>query len=512
VIRLPTAAAAVLAVCIHPVFAQTGAEAMRAEALALARGGRLDEARQTLLRARAQFPADKRFRIDLAGVAFRLGDRSAARSYVRQALRIDPADPYANDFAATLYLLDGNLDAAVKYWNRVSKPALRAVRVPDDPGVDPGLLRKLLPRPEAPFLTSSGLRAARTGIERLGVFGAYKLELAPAEGEAFDLHLAASAAELHGGLAGRALPYLRGLPFQTLHVDFLNMRASAIHFTSMWRWDPHKRRGLMALRGPVPADPRWRLGLALDMRGENWDTGTPFSMRRDDIAFEIGRTLTDSLALGMETHFTGRRFAGAAEGALFEDASSLKQVSRLSWHAVDLPEHGFGVRASATGELGRVLGRSGFAKARADAAARWQPGAGRWRLDARALAGKTAGAVPFDELFVLGMERDHDLWLRGHAATRDGRKGASPLARDYLVVQTGTVRNLWRHPLFRIGAGPFLDTGRGWDSTGQFGSRRWLLDAGAQLEVGVLSGLTVSFIYGRKLRQGGGAFYTAVSR
>jgi hypothetical protein len=41
-------------------------------------------------------------------------------------------------------------------------------------------------------------------------------------------------------------------------------------------------------------------------------------------------------------------------------------------------------------------------------------------------AGKTFGTVPFDELFLLGLERDNDLWMRGHIDTRDGRKGSAP--------------------------------------------------------------------------------------
>lgn len=79
-------------------------------------------------------------------------------------------------------------------------------------------------------------------------------------------------------------------------------------------------------------------------------------------------------------------------------------------------------------------------------------------------------------------------------------------------MQSGAVRELWRHPAINVGIGPFLDTGRAWDSTGRFGSRRWLVDAGLELRVGVLSRLTVRLIYGRNLREGGGTFYSAVSR
>lgn len=42
-------------------------------------------------------------------------------------------------------------------------------------------------------------------------------------------------------------------------------------------------------------------------------------------------------------------------------------------------------------------------------------------------AGTKFGQIPFDELFILGAERDNDLWLRAHKGTRDGREGSAPM-------------------------------------------------------------------------------------
>ena len=43
---------------------------------------------------------------------------------LRRALRLAPRDDYTNNFLATIYFLEGNLDAALKYWNRSGKPLL----------------------------------------------------------------------------------------------------------------------------------------------------------------------------------------------------------------------------------------------------------------------------------------------------------------------------------------------------------------------------------------------------
>src|SRR5260221_8612197 len=90
--------------------------------VALAHLERWDEAHQALRMGLRLAPRDKRFSIELAGVAFKQKKYTAATSYLHRALRLDPHDAYANDFLATIYYLQGNVEAAVKYWNRVEEP------------------------------------------------------------------------------------------------------------------------------------------------------------------------------------------------------------------------------------------------------------------------------------------------------------------------------------------------------------------------------------------------------
>jgi len=63
-----------------------------------------------------------------------------------------------------------------------------------------------------------------------------------------------------------------------------------------------------------------------------------------------------------------------------------------------------------------------------------------------------------DELFELGIERDNDLWLRGHAGTIDGRKGRS--ARTTIFSRKWEIdKNLFQNGFFTVKLGPFLDSG-----------------------------------------------------
>jgi hypothetical protein len=524
-----------LLLAARSAFAQSSPGEAHELALTLSRQSRWEEARTMLLRAHASWPKDTLLLIDLSGVYYRLGDRRAAITYARRALQLSPADSYGRNLLATLYLLDGRLDAAVRHWNAIGRPPLRRLVIPDDPGVEPALLRKALPPVDDPFLSLNALRASRIDVERLRVYGAYRLELVPAEDERFDLRFQAfEGGELHRGWLGRLLPMARSLPYQAVHVDFPNIRASAFRFDSLWRWDRNKKRALLSLEGPLFRDPRWRAELTSDLREEIWDVSgatsrnqfaKPFLMRREELSLRATRRVSSRLIAGAGLTYTQRRFPVTSEfhsdaaapqpleANALQDGHSGHLSGTLQYWAIHLPARRFHLWTTVTTDLGRFLNHGNYFRARMDWRAEWSPDeAGVWNVEAHLRGARSGGRLPFDHLFVMGMERDHDVWLRGRAATRRGRKGASPLARDYVVAQTHVARELYRHPAVRVGAGPFVDAGKGWDPGGPFGSRSVLVDAGIQANLHLLTGVKVSFVYGRNLRDGGGVFYTAVSR
>jgi hypothetical protein len=203
-----------------------------------------------------------------------------------------------------------------------------------------------------------------------------------------------------------------------------------------------------------------------------------------------------------------------AEQAFFSDADSLTYWLNAGRTLLRLPEHRFTLDSSAEGRLGRTfaqnLGAFGTASGALDA--HWLPRAtgDDYEMRARLRAGETFGSVPFDELFQLGVERDNDLWLRGHAGTSGGRKGAAPLGRRYILANWEQDKNVYSNGLFTVKLGPFLDTGRIADPSGLFGSQRWLWDTGAQCKIRVLGTVTVVLIYARDLRGGRNFFYGTV--
>jgi hypothetical protein len=150
----------------------------------------------------------------------------------------------------------------------------------------------------------------------------------------------------------------------------------------------------------------------------------------------------------------------------------------------------------------------GFEKVQGSLVARWLPrmAGDDYAVQEQIRAGKTLGQVPFDELFMLGLERDNDLWMRAHLGTRDGRKGSAPLGRNYILSNWEIDKNVYQNGLFGMKVGPFLDTGKISDPLPGLGSKKWLWDTGMEAKFTVL-GVGLTFAYGKDLRSGNNAFY-----
>jgi hypothetical protein len=109
------------------------------------------------------------------------------------------------------------------------------------------------------------------------------------------------------------------------------------------------------------------------------------------------------------------------------------------------------------------------------------------------------------------MERDNDLWLRGHVGTRDGRKGSAPLGTNYFLINSSLDKNIYGNGLITFKVGPFVDTGKIEGAARNLGSRNWQWDTGAQAKLRVL-GVGLTFVYGKDLRTGNNAFYFTAGR
>jgi len=501
--------------------------------LALARMEKWSEAKLAFETGLRKAPKDPRFFVELAGTAYKQEDFRTATERLRKALDLYPQDAYSREFLATIYFQQGNLEAALKYWNPEDKPRLRSVAFAPSLQLKESLRNRALAFNAPQILTGDALLVTQSRLDNLGVFSNRRIELHPAESGNYDLtlHLAERNGWGDSKVAG-IVSLLSGLPYATIYPEFYNLGRDAVNLTSLARWDSEKRRISLTLSLPLNGDPRFRLRLYADARNENWNlaqtffgAGSPLTdlnMRRAAAGAEVHSVVNSHWSWSAGAEIASRNFRNLngltvpAEQTFFTNAISVSGWLGVQRNLLRVPERRLTLASSVETKAGREFanGLGPFATVRGSLRAQWFPRAqgDDYEMQAQIRAGATAGQATLDELFQLGIERDNDLWLRGHAGTRDGRKGAAPLGRQFFLANWEMDKNLYQNGFVTVKLGPFLDSGAVADSSGLFGSQRWLWDAGAQCKLRVLGSLTIVLSYGRDLRGGRDALYGTVLR
>ena len=477
-----------------------------------------------------KYPRDKRFPVELAGVAFRQKRFQTAERHLHRALQLDPHDRYAINFLATLYFLDGNLEAALKYWNRIGKPRINQITTPPQLRIDPALLDRAFTCSPASVLTLEQYQTTLQRLRQLGVFSTYRLDLVPAAGKGSgSLDLKLSAVERDGwgpNKAAALISLLRGAPYETVYPGVYNLRGSALNINSLLRWDDQKRRAFVSVSAPLTRNPKYRFRLYADGRNENWNVSRTlhqaavpveaFNMEKLELGGGIEAVANSRWNWNAGLSVSDRRFRNLPAGAsaadpVFTNGASAEVRAGSHYALLRMPERRFTLGSDVKGTLGDfyATGFGRYGMLQGSLGAHWLP---QHRGDDYEVAetiygGKTFGGVPFDDLFILGLERDNDLPLRAHIGTRNGQKGNAPLGRDYLLSNWEVNKDLYANAWFRLRLAPFVDTGRIYDRQDGFGSRQWLWDTGASVKLGVLGGVSLVFTYGKDLRTGRNTFY-----
>ena len=501
--------------------------------LSLARLEKWDEAKLAFDAGFRKTPGDSRFLVELAGIAYKQKDFRAAKGRLHAALRLNARDSYSSEFLATIYFLEDNLEAALKYWNPLDKPRLRSVAFAPSLKLKESLRDRAVAFNAPQVLTADALLATQARLDNLGIFSSRRMELSPADSGNYDatLHLA----ERNGWGDSRVegiVSLLSGLPYATVYPEFYNLRGDAVNLTSLARWDSEKRRVSLSLSLPLYGDPSLRLRFFADARNENWNlaqtflgAGTPLTdlnLRRAAAGAEVHAVVNGRWSWSAGAEVANRNFRNVnavtspSELLFFTGSTSLAAWLGAERALFRAPERRFLLDSAVQAKAGREFadGLGPFATLRGSLRADWFPRAkgDDYEMQARTRAGATAGKATLDELFELGIERDNDLWLRGHAGTLDGRKGAAPLGRRFFLANWEMDKNIYQNGFFTVKLGPFLDSGAIADSSGLFGSRHWLWDTGAQCKVRLLGSLTVVLSYGRDLRGARNVFYGTVLR
>ena len=496
------------------------------QGMTMAKAARWDAAEKAFEHGQRLAPRDKRFPEELAGVAFKQRNNALAERRLRVVLRLDPHDDYAIDFLATLYFIDGNYEAALKYWNREDKPQIASIDSEPTPQVSPELLDHAFTFSPASTLSLPQYLSTRTRLRALGIFPRFQLDLGAREDGQFNATLRARELDGLGGAGWEDLAFLfQGLPFEAVEPGLWDIRKQAINFDSMLRWDDQKRRAFARISGPWQGSAKYRWEWLTDLRNENWalrdESAGPapvlasFNMRTERGGFDLASYASGRIGWKIGAELSNRDFRNVAPGAILTQnmiatGIELKQREQLTGVLWRVPEHRFVLTAGAAFEAAKLWSTpsQNLEKLTGSLLWRWFPReqGDDYEMTQQLRSGKIFGRAPIDELYILGLERDNDLPMVAHIGTRNGLKGSAPLGRDYLLQNWGMDKNIYGNGLLKLQIGPVLDIGNITDPGTALGSHQWMFDAGAALKLRVL-GVGMVFSYGRGLRSGVNALY-----
>jgi hypothetical protein len=370
------------------------------------------------------------------------------------------------------------------------------VEVDPPPPVPPALLDRALLFAPGGVLTGREYRGSQSRLAGLDVFNRFRFELAARADEQYDVRI-------HWIAPSRWTPLLEAaseLPYQAVRLDLRNLKGRAIAWDNFYRWDAQKRRASSSVSGPLAGDPKWRWKIFADARSETWNTGgaLDFRLRKIVAGAEIRSLASDRFSWTSGFDVSTRHFDGAPE---FAHGFATRYRATANYRFLNLPEKRLTADISGTSEIAR-LGAL-FAREQAAAVLRWlpQPRGDDYETVVRTSAGSAFGRVPFDELFIVGLERDNDLPLRAHIGTHDGKKGSAPIGRRYVLTNFEIWKRVFHADWFTLDAGPVFDTGR--VSNGE----KSLIDIGAALRLRILGSIGIVLSYARDLRAGRNASY-----
>jgi tetratricopeptide (TPR) repeat protein len=493
--------------------------------MALAHLQRWKDAHAVLLAGERLCPTEKRFPIELGGVAFQEKRYPEAAEWLRRGLKLDPKDEYANNFAGTVYYLMGNLPAALEYWNRIGKPYIASLNFDSQLRVRRLLLDRAVAFSPAAVLEEPQLETTDVRVDGLGIFQTYNIVLSARQDGNFDAEFHALERDGFGSRLAALVSTFSGLPYETIYPSYYDMGRSAINVRSLLRWDKEKRRAWVVLQAPLRDLPQHRLQFSGDARNENWAVRRSFTgsapvlgslnLERQTATASMDAFTTGRFQWSLGAEFSHRNYRNVVEGSALSSSllipgSALGFQASVQGKPLDLPVHRFTLTTSAASDTTRLWTSPThiFEKVQGSALAHWFPQAqsNNWEIEQRVRGGGLVGTTPFDELFMLGVERDNDLWLRGHVGTRGGKKGSSPLGDRFFLANSDVYRRLYSNGLIGIEAGPLFDVGRMGAPASGLSTSQWLFDIGVEAKLTVL-GTNVVLTWGRDLRTGNNAFY-----
>ena len=455
--------------------------------------------------------------VELASKSYRDGDREQAKGYLNQLLKSNPKDRYANHFLGALYAMDGNLEAALKYWNRIGEPRIEQIKMEPLPPVDAVLMdRAFAIAPASPLLRADYLET-QSRLQMMGIFKKYDFRLKPREQtQTFDLIVRPQIRK--GTLASKlkiATLVARGALTGMIEPEFHNIHGTAINSTSFISWQQHRNRFSSSLSFPLGKDARSRLRIFADHKSETWSLDSALHLRKWETGVEAGKAWNDRLSWKSGLKISDRTFDNSEESSsLFEEGLLIDAFGQVDFSLLRIPEKRFTLHSTTSAGTGKFLNggkRPSFVHVENSLQLKWfpQPVGEDLVVTATVHMGQLLGSAPFDEFFSMGADRNMDLRLRAHRSRRDPY-GENPFSTGYMLLNGDVSKTIFENGKVRWRLIPFTDLAA-INRTELWTGPQWFLDLGMQSGLEFFHSVELMVSYGKDLRTGRNVIYFGAS-
>ena len=433
--------------------------------LALAKQERWTDAERQLERAVTLKPAYAAAHVELAGVYFKQDRREKARASLQTGLMLDPQNSYARSFLAILsYLQDRRLEA-LHHWNLLGEPRVARIEIATSEDAEPELVESLFRFNEGEVLDREQLLQSYWVQHRFRLGPRFGWQLDPQPGAHWNLRLdLPPVSDSFSNKTGFLIENSSRAVFnREIGLGLRDGRGRRL--AGGVRWDaPRKRAGASAWF-PFFASSSDLLRLGFDLRDEDWShtaSGTRYAYRTEKLFGAYEWLISGRRSLAIHGGYQRQDYRFEGDKIALPQSPHLLAVG-LEWNQL------WGLDAGENARLSWMARLDAFSPigAAGEPAHRMMSGLGvDWTVAGKSetrlrlsLQGGVSGRdLPLDHYFLFGTGPDARLPLKAHPELRDGRRGNSPMGRDFVLLSAELGRRLWRWGLLEVGGFVFSDT------------------------------------------------------
>src|SRR2546428_2555055 len=217
-----------------------------------------------------RYPQDSRLHNQLADLYLEYNDREAAKSELERSLVVDPNNNYASDLLATINMSEGEVQAALRSWNRSGRPVINDILHNYYLTFSSCVVRDAVAFHPAGILRYDEWKTTESRLLETENFANVGLEVEPTRvPDQYNAIVRTTAKR--NSWSDFLFGLLKGAPVETSYVDLWNIGNSRVNFNGNYRWDTNRRRIEGRLKIPLPWPGLFHLELGNSWRAERWD-------------------------------------------------------------------------------------------------------------------------------------------------------------------------------------------------------------------------------------------------